>query len=59
MSIDHVLQFITDHMTPTDLAEKLEPYITTEEMMGYLEDFIGEHYTEIFADELEKYYGES
>jgi len=57
MSIDHILTYIKDRMEPVDLIEKLEPYITIEELAFYLSDVIKDNYTEVFEEELEEYYG--
>ena len=56
MSIEHIKQLIKDHMSPVVLMERLEPYITTDELLDFLEDFIEVKYPEVFEEELEQYY---
>lgn len=56
MSRDHVLDYIGDHMSPVDLIEKLEPWITTEELIDRLIDVIDSYWHDAFSEELEEYY---
>ena len=56
MSIEHIQQLIKDRMSPVDLIEKLDGYITTEDLMMHLEDVITINFEEIFEEELETYY---
>jgi len=56
MSKDHILELVANKMSPVDLIERLEPYITTEDLLELVADLIDISYTEIFAEELEEYY---
>ena len=58
MSKDHIVKYIVNRMSPTDLIERLEPYITTEELTELLGDVIETNFHEAFDKELEEYYGE-
>lgn len=56
MSLAHVKQLILDSYSPVDLIEKLEPWITTEEMLSAIEELLEANYTEAFDEELIQYY---
>ena len=56
MSTQHIKQLIKDSYSPIDLIEKLEPWVTVEDLMDRLEDIIDNNFHEIFEEELEKYY---
>jgi hypothetical protein len=45
-------------MSPVDLIERLEPYITTEQLLECLSDVLDTKFHEAFEVELEEYYGE-
>lgn len=58
MSRDHILEYILNRLSPTELMEKLEPFITMEELAEVLADKIDIHFHQAFEEELEEYYAD-
>lgn len=56
MSLEYIKEYITDSMSAADLIEKLDPWLTIEELVDCLEPVLSTHYYKAFEEELEEYY---
>jgi len=56
MSKAFVLEYIRDKYSMEDLIEKLEPFITIDDLLDALQSIIDEHFYQAFEEELEDYY---